>query len=56
MEAGGIASGRIAEARRGTTPGPEGCGQEVRNWRQAMDGLSVSRRATVIRPKSSVRK
>ena len=27
----GIAGRRIAEARRGTTTGPEGCGQEVRN-------------------------
>ena len=26
-----IAGGCIAQARRGTTSGPKGCGQEVRN-------------------------
>ena len=30
-EAGGIAGRRLAEARRGATSGPEGCGQDVRN-------------------------
>ena len=51
-----IAGGCIAQARRGTTSGPKGCGQEVRNWQQAMDGLSVSRGETATRPKGSIRK
>ncbi len=34
--------------------GPQGCGQDVRNWQQVRDGLSVSRGVQAIRPESGV--
>jgi len=56
LEAKGVACGRLAEARRRSTLGPEGCGQDVRNWQQARDGLSVSHGSQAYRPQSSSRK